>query len=1163
MGGAVDEISILLSEADYGHGIFDGSTTHGNVDKLIDKIQKVLAERSGHRKGDAETSAAVSLVEDCFADQDKKYHKEQESRQFELTETFILREQVSGRRRREHARRVEAEEEFRLAGEVALLKGFRESTKQNQGREELQRKISDAERAYFNRKMVVSKASQMASAECRLQFAKVREFFEQLHVLKKDSLSREYQRSLRRLEIIHRLKQSDARVQALDFQIADRVYKKKLQDLNELHIAQSMEEAIYMEQMLDLLDKVQGGKETAAKEIFDLHVQKLKGRQEADTRRGQELANFQADATKQIAQLVATYVHDDKDNESSFQRREEEVDAMERRKGFNGKSRQSCSVGELYDTVLWSVVKNHAGLTSSDSDFSSDFVDEEEEDDEFKLQDNDTLSAGRDEAEGSPEDAEGFCHRGTHRFGDDGSIAGTDHCGDGGSTVGSVGESKRNDSSLSPAGNMHVKQLTRELRMQERDLIKAHKIEDKKERVTHRNAVRALKKKHQNIVDGLIEACLVERQNLRDGIDQHMADLVTGQNVSTEDLLVTIQRDAEVMQEALRAEHKRVEDAETESFTKAQTLISAQVFHEVRNALSSVIAMSEIEYSMKKDTAVSAEQLVSSVEEMLDQIKEVVDYALKMLNNVLDISKITSGTFQVNNHPFDLEELVTKATKMQLAKAGRVKMVFDPCPQPQIACADSDIVVRIVTNLISNSLKFTTSGVVQPFVCPLEDIMGSKKDCEEGMRTVSSSSSLLKLCETGRSDPSISNTAKKLVAVGVADTGSGLSRRKLKFAETAVSNCDTNSGNAHGARNSGFGLHLIHVLAKALGSNLQLTSLEKCRKVLNQDTLNAMNEREKLKTLVQEQGPGSLKSTAIPGKGTVLYITLPVYEDGEVAKKLLQEMSTISLFPSPCSTLPFEDTPISYKFSPRPAAGCVDGCFRIMVADDVPMLRKGIVHALTSIFKDCPVTISTACSAEDLLRAVRQNAFDMVISDNLFHHDASKMKRMESSEEESPGGRPRVFFDGQTSSKKEIRDAISSYFVNERFTVHPGDGEMTGFEAILKLARDDDQVFPTPVLMLLSGNKLEVPPDSGIIVAQKPLKQDDFIRLLENSVPQLLNAGMCSEDSCGTTGSSSSDDTVSISSDGEEDPSCTSVSSTNSTIAVVNCHGTQLFVGTC
>ena len=84
----------------------------------------------------------------------------------------------------------------------------------------------------------------------------------------------------------------------------DRIHKKTLQDLNQLCIAQNMEEAIHMESMLDLLEMVHAGKEDAAKEIFKLTVEHLKDRQEADTRRASESSKFQADATAQLANCL-------------------------------------------------------------------------------------------------------------------------------------------------------------------------------------------------------------------------------------------------------------------------------------------------------------------------------------------------------------------------------------------------------------------------------------------------------------------------------------------------------------------------------------------------------------------------------------------------------------------------------------------------------------------------------------------------------------------------------------------------------------------------------------------------------------------------------------------------------------------------------------------
>ena len=52
-------------------------------------------------------------------------------------------------------------------------------------------------------------------------------------------------------------------------------------------------------------------------------------------------------------------------------------------------------------------------------------------------------------------------------------------------------------------------------------------------------------------------------------------------------------------------------------------MISEQVVHEVRNALSSVVAMSEMTSTLRENETIPPQFLVSSVDDMLDQIKEV------------------------------------------------------------------------------------------------------------------------------------------------------------------------------------------------------------------------------------------------------------------------------------------------------------------------------------------------------------------------------------------------------------------------------------------------------------------------------------------------------------------------------------------------------------
>merc|ERR1712060_319620 len=74
---------------------------------------------------------------------------------------------------------------------------------------------------------------------------------------------------------------------------------------------------------------------------------------------------------------------------------------------------------------------------------------------------------------------------------------------------------------------------------------------------------------------------------------------------------------------------------------------------------------------------------------------------------------------------FDLQDLLNRATRMQLvkAKARNVKMSFVHSPELIIAYTDNDILVRIIANFISNAVKFTHAGAVQPFVWPLKEIL--------------------------------------------------------------------------------------------------------------------------------------------------------------------------------------------------------------------------------------------------------------------------------------------------------------------------------------------------------------------------------------------------------------------------------------------------------
>merc|ERR1712232_215427 len=205
-----------------------------------------------------------------------------------------------------------------------------------------------------------------------------------------------------------------------------------------------------------------------------------------------------------------------------------------------------------------------------------------------------------------------------------------------------------------------------------------------------------------------------------------------------------------------------------------------------------------------------------------------------------------------------------------------------------------------------------------------------------------------------------------------------------------------------GAKNSGFGLHLAHQLAGTLGTELHLAELESFSEIYSND----------MKSVLMDDDRSSVKSggssSQAPGPGTVLYITVPVLDNGQDGLTLLNAMRNDQEHSQ-------ESGARDYVFSPRPAADARGGCFRVLIADDVTMLRKGLMRSILDIFSkfsECPVSVSTACTAEDALRAVGAEQFDLFICDHQFappsHNHRVRNPSDSDSDEERKGFRPHV-----------------------------------------------------------------------------------------------------------------------------------------------------------
>jgi K+-sensing histidine kinase KdpD len=91
-----------------------------------------------------------------------------------------------------------------------------------------------------------------------------------------------------------------------------------------------------------------------------------------------------------------------------------------------------------------------------------------------------------------------------------------------------------------------------------------------------------------------------------------------------------------------------------------------------------------------------------------------------MLNDILDVSKMNSGVSGAQQ-AFRPTRPGDSRNKNAARQGGPGEDVSCPLPpQPYIAVSDCDLIERIIANMISNAVKFTSSGAVQPFICPVE-----------------------------------------------------------------------------------------------------------------------------------------------------------------------------------------------------------------------------------------------------------------------------------------------------------------------------------------------------------------------------------------------------------------------------------------------------------